>query len=133
MRRRTFVLAATAGFLSGFALLSKSLLVVLFPAVLAVLLLGSLPGRRLRIAAASCAGFAVPAGIWLAFEIVRFGRPFASYEGERFNHGVADGLWRLLVGNGMIETLPRIRGERPAEPDDFEREPDPRGDGEAGA
>ena len=99
MRRRAFVLAATAGFLSGFALLSKSLLVVLFPAVLAVLLLGSVPGRRrLRIATAACAGFAPPAALWLAFEVVRFGRPFGSYEGERFNHGVPDGLWRLLVG-----------------------------------
>jgi hypothetical protein len=110
-RRRTFVLAATAGFLSGFALLSKSLLVVLFPAVLAVLLLGSPAGRlRLRLAAASCAGFAIPAALWLAFEIVRFGRPFASYGGERFNHGVLDGLWRLLVGpnKGLVFYFPLV-------------------------
>ena len=107
--RRTIALAALAGFLAGFALLTKSLLVVLFPAVLAALALAN-PGGRVRRLVAACAGFAPPAAAWLAFEIVRFGRPFASYEGERFNHGVLDGLWRLLVGpnKGLVFYFPLV-------------------------
>ncbi len=95
-RRRALPLAVLAGFLAGFALLSKSLLVILFAAVLAALWAPTV-GRARRLAAA-CAGFAPPAAAWLVFEIVRFGRPFGSYGGERFDHPVPDGLWRLLVG-----------------------------------
>jgi hypothetical protein len=64
-------------------------------------------GRPRRLLAA-CAGFAPPAAAWLAFEIVRFGRPFASYGGERFNHAPLDGLWRLLVGpnKGLVFYFP---------------------------
>ncbi len=108
--RRPLLLAATAGFLSGFALLSKTLLVFLLPAVLAALL-GSAPGRgRVRRLVAACAGFAVPALLWLAFEIVRFGRPLASYPGEGFHHPVVDGLWRLLVGpnKGLVFYFPLV-------------------------
>ncbi len=106
--RRALLRAALAGFLGGFALLSKSLLVILFPAVL-VALWAPKVGRPRRLAAA-CAGFAPPAALWLAFEIVRFGRPFASYEGERFNHGVLDGLWRLTVGpnKGLVFYFPLV-------------------------
>lgn len=93
--RRVLLLAVLAGFLAGFALLSKSLLVILFAAILAALWAPRV-GRARRLAAA-CAGFAPPAGLWLAFEIVRFGRPFASYGGERFSHPPFDGLWRLLA------------------------------------
>lgn len=94
--RRSLLLAALAGFLAGFGLLSKSLLVVLFPAVLATLWTPA-AGRARRLAAA-CTGFAPPAAVWLVFEIVRFGTPFASYGGERFSHPPLDGLWRLTVG-----------------------------------
>ena len=106
--RRALLRAGLAGFLGGFALLSKSLLVILFPAVLAALWAPK-AGRARRLAAA-CAGFAPPAALWLAFEIVRFGRPFASYGGERFNHGVLDGLWRLLVGpnKGLVFYFPLV-------------------------
>lgn len=107
--RRTIALAALAGFLAGFALLTKSLLVVLFPAVLAALALAA-PAGRLRRLVAACAGFGPPAALWLAFEIVRFGRPFASYTGERFNHAVLDGLWRLTVGpnKGVVFYFPLV-------------------------
>jgi hypothetical protein len=107
--RRRIALATLAGFLAGFALLTKSLLVVLFPAVVATLALSAAGGRVRRLTAA-CAGFVPPAAAWLAFEIVRFGRPFASYEGERFNHSVPDGLRRLLVGpnKGLVFYFPLV-------------------------
>ncbi len=107
--RRTLALAVLAGFLAGFALLSKSLFVVLFPAVLVALALPKAEGRGRRLLAA-CAGFAPPAAAWLAFEIVRFGRPFASYGSERFNHAVLDGLWRLVVGpnKGLVFYFPLV-------------------------
>ena len=72
------------------------------------------PLRRL----ADCA----VAALWLVFEIVRFGRPFASYSGERFSHPVLDGLWRLTVGpnKGLflyfplaLLAVPRFRAARP--------------------
>ena len=107
--RRALVRAALAGFLAGFALLTKSLLVLLFPAVLAALALASSEGRPRRLLAA-CAGFAPPAALWLAFEVVRFGRPFASYGGERFDHPFFDGLWRLLAGanKGLVFYFPLV-------------------------
>jgi len=109
-RRRATLFAATAGLLSGFALLSKSLLTILFPAVVAVLL-ASGPGRaRARRLASACAGFALPALLWLVFELARFGRPFASYGGEHFSHPAFDGLWRLLVGpnKGLLLYFPLV-------------------------
>jgi hypothetical protein len=106
--RRAVLLAALAGFLAGFAVLSKSLLVILFAAVLAALWLPA-AGRARRLAAA-CAGFAPPAAAWLAFEIARFGRPFASYGGERFDHPPLDGFWRLLAGpdKGLVFYFPLV-------------------------
>ena len=96
--RRASALAAFAGAAAGFALLSKSILIVLFPCVLAALWFGSERSARARRSLAACAGWLTPAALWLVFEIVRFGRPFASYSGERFSHPVLDGLWRLTVG-----------------------------------
>jgi len=96
--RQAFTLAAFAGGAAGFALLSKSILIVLFPCVLLVLWFGSERSTRARRSLAACAGWLTPAVVWLAFEIARFGRPFASYSGERFSHPVLDGLWRLTVG-----------------------------------
>lgn len=106
--RRVPLLEVLAGFLAGFALLSKSLLVILFVAILAALWAPSV-GRARRLAAA-CAGFVPPAAAWLVFEIVRFGRPFASYGGERFTHAPLDGLWRLLVGanKGLVFYFPLV-------------------------
>ena len=57
------------------------------------------PGWRRAARALAFPACAAPlAALWLAFEIVRFGRPFASYSGEPFSHALLDGLWRLTVG-----------------------------------
>ena len=96
--RREGPLAAGAGALAAFALLSKSVFVVLPPLVLAVVVLEAPRGRRVARVLAFLAGAAPFAALWLAFEIVRFGRPFASYAGEPFSHAPLDGLWRLTVG-----------------------------------
>jgi hypothetical protein len=96
--RSASTLAAFAGVGAGFALLSKSILIVLFPCVFAVLWFGSERSARARRALAACAGWLALAALWLVFEVVRFGRPFASYSGERFSHPVLDGIWRLTVG-----------------------------------
>ncbi len=96
--RRDGLLAAGAGALAAFALLSKSVFVVLPPLLLAVVVLEAPRGRRVARALAFLAGAAPFAALWLAFEIARFGRPFASYAGEPFSHAPLDGLWRLTVG-----------------------------------
>lgn len=107
-------LAAAAGFFAGFALLTKGVNVV-FAALLVSPLLVDSEGRlalrrRLRLAAAAAAGGALPAVAWLAFEIVRFGRPFSSYATQRFTHNAFDGLWRLLVGpnKGLLFYFPLL-------------------------
>jgi hypothetical protein len=96
--RRPFLLATGTGALAGLALLSKSVFVVLVPLLLAVVLLEAPRGRRVARSLAFLGGATPLAALWLAFEIARFGTPFASYGGERFSHGVLDGLWRLTVG-----------------------------------
>jgi hypothetical protein len=96
--RRPALLSAGAGALAGFALLSKSIFIVLLPLLFLVVLLEAARGaRRVRALAFVC-GAAPIAALWLAFEIARFGRPFASYGGEHFSHPPLDGLWRLTVG-----------------------------------
>lgn len=124
--RRPGPLAAGAGALAGFALLTKSIFVVLLPLVLVVVFLEAPRGKRGARTLAFLAGAAPFAALWLAFEIVRFGRPFASYQGERFSHAVLDGLWRLTVGanKGLflyfplallaVWGLPRLARERRA-------------------
>jgi hypothetical protein len=99
-------LAAGAGLAAGSALLVKSSLAAVAPLLLLPLLAPS--ARRGRRIAAAAAGAAVPVGAWLAFEVVRFGAPFAGYGGEGFTHPLADGLWRLLVGpnRGLLLFFP---------------------------
>ena len=96
--RRAAALAGLAGGAAGCALLSKSIFIVLLPPVLVALWVGSDGPARMRRACLAFAGWLPFAALWLTFEIVRFGRPFASYQGERFSHAVLDGLWRLTVG-----------------------------------
>ena len=96
--RRPALLAAGAGALAGFALLSKSIFVVLLPLLFLVVLLEAAPVARRARALAFLGGAAPLAALWLALEIARFGAPFASYGGERFSHPPLDGLWRLTVG-----------------------------------
>jgi hypothetical protein len=65
----------------------------------------------LRTWAAAAAGAAGPLAAMLAFEIVRFGRPFSSYaRGQRFSHALLDGAWRLLVGpnKGLVLYFPLL-------------------------
>ncbi len=106
--RRALALSAAAGAAAGFALLSKSLFVVVLPVVLALLVAGGARTGRFGRSAAALAGWLPPAALWFAFEIVRFGRPFGGYAGERFSHPVLDGLWRLTVGpnKGLLLYFP---------------------------
>ncbi len=106
--RRGTALAALAGLLAGFALLTKSLLVILVPLVFCLIFTSGNPSGRVRRALAALAGFVPPFTLWIVLEIARFGRPFASYAGEHFSHPVWDGLWRLTVGSnkGLLLYFP---------------------------
>ncbi len=85
--RRTFLV----GLLAGLAVLAKSvLLVAVLPFVVSCALVK--PHRR-----ALAAGLAGPLLVWLAFELVRFGRPFGGYPGEDFSYPFVTGLLRLTV------------------------------------
>lgn len=100
-RRAARPIAFAAGFCAGFFVLTKVVNILFFPLALLPLLFGAWPpGReRLRVWLAAAAGSAVPLAAMLAFEIVRFGRPFSSYaRGQSFSHPLFDGAWRLLVG-----------------------------------
>lgn len=107
-----FRLAAASGFLAGWALLTKSTNILLFPVVLLPLALDVLPdlrrARRARLLAAALAGSLLPTTTWLAFEILRFGRPLSSYGGHTFSHPFLDGAWRLLAGpnKGLVFYFP---------------------------
>jgi hypothetical protein len=89
--------ALLAGFSAGFLVLSKGVNFAFVPLALAPLafVTASERGRKWLAAAA---GFAGPFALFLAFEIVRFGRPFSSYGDQRFSHPFFDGLWRLTIG-----------------------------------
>ncbi len=107
-------MAASAGFLAGWALLTKGVNAP-FAALLLLPLLFDAEGRfaaksRFRLVGAAAAGALPPSVAWLAFEIVRFGRPLASYSTQRFSHDVLDGLWRLLVGanKGLLFYFPLL-------------------------
>lgn len=110
--RASLFFAAGAGFLAGWAVLTKALNFALLPFLflpIALDLRSLLPVRkRMANVVAWGAGLALSLGLWLAFEIARFGRPFASYSGQNFNHPVLDGLWRLTVGpnKGLILYFP---------------------------
>lgn len=96
--RRRVVLAALAGAACGLCLLAKSILVVLLPGLVVYLFLAGPREGGVGRALAALAGWLPLAVIWTVFEVVRFGKPFASYQGERFSHPIWDGLWRLTVG-----------------------------------
>ncbi|HEV8268848.1 MAG TPA: hypothetical protein VGR00_11455, partial [Thermoanaerobaculia bacterium] len=111
---RSWRFGAAAGCLAGVAVLAKGTNVVLFPfAALPLLFDGVDPwnaaGRRKRLLAFA-AGAASSLGVWLAFEVVRFGRPLASYGGTGFTHPFLDGFWRLLIGpnKGIVFYFPLV-------------------------
>ena len=111
-RLSTSLEAAGAGFLVGLALLAKSVNLLVAPLVFLPVLVGrgaSEPlGDRLRRVLLAVAGGLLPTALWLAFEIVRFGRPFTSYGGQGFTHPFLDGLVRLLIGpnKGLVIFFP---------------------------
>jgi hypothetical protein len=92
--------AAAAGFFVGWLVLTKVVNLVFVPFALLPLVLGAWPPprERLRVWAAAAAGAAGPLATMLAFEVVRFGRPFSSYGDQSFSHPFLDGAVRLLVG-----------------------------------
>lgn len=106
--------ALGAGLLAGGAVLGKSVNLPLVPVLLLPLLAAlaaPAPGRlRARAAGLVVAGGTLPAAAWLAFEVVRFGRPFTSYGGQNFTHPFLDGFWRLLAGpnEGLLLYFPAL-------------------------
>ena len=103
-------LSAAAGFFAGWLVLTKAVNLVFAPLALLPLVLGAWPPSRprLRTWAAAAVGAAGPLAAMLAFEIVRFGRPFSSYGDQRFAHPFLDGAFRLLVGanKGLLLYFP---------------------------
>lgn len=102
--------AAVSGLFAGWLVLTKAVNLVFVPlALLPLVPVVWPPSReRLRVWAAAAAGAAGPLAAMLAFEIVRFGRPFSSYGDQRFAHPLLDGAWRLLVGvnKGLLLYFP---------------------------
>ena len=99
--------ALLAGLAAGCLVLSKGVNLAFVPVVLAPLAFVTAAGRGRKWLAAA-AGFAGPFALFLAFEIVRFGRPFSSYGDQRFSHPFFDGLWRLTIGpnKGLVLYFP---------------------------
>lgn len=119
-RRRALV----AGLLAGSLPLVKSLLWIVAVPLLAVALRpraarAAKPpksGRGRRAASAPsffpalALGAAVPAALWLAFELIRFGGPFGGYPGEDFSYPFLTGLLRLtlLPNKGLLVYAPFV-------------------------
>jgi hypothetical protein len=108
--RRAALLSLGAGALAALSVLGKSLNVVVAPLVLAPVLLDGHAAmrRRVRLGAFAAAGATPVLALWLVFELVRFGRPFASYGGANFTHPFLDGVWRLAIGpsKGLLLYFP---------------------------
>lgn len=102
--------ACAAGFAAGAAVLTKSLFVAVAPLALLPLLASGEDPRRSRRIAHAAGGAALPLGLWLVFEIVRFGRPFASYGDEGFTHALLAGAFQLLFGptKGLLLFFPAL-------------------------
>ena len=105
-------LAAASGFFAGWLVLTKAVNLAFIPLVLLPIAVGAWPPARARLRTwvAAGAGAAGPLAAMLAFEIVRFGRPFSSYGDQRFAHPFLDGAWRLLVGanKGLLLYFPLL-------------------------
>lgn len=99
--RRAARRAALAGVLASMAVLAKSLAFALVPVVLIPLLARRPLRQALRCLTVAGAAMLPGCGLWLWFEVSRFGRPFGGYPGEGFSHPVLDGLWRLTVGPNL--------------------------------
>jgi hypothetical protein len=93
--------ACAAGFAVSWALLAKSSMVVVAPAMLLPLLATGSLRERVRRACMAALGFAPGFAIWVWLELLRFGTLFGSYPGEGLNHPMWDGIWRLVVGPNL--------------------------------
>jgi len=116
--------ALAAGALVGALPLVKSLLwIVSLPLLGAALLrpraaapataTGRKGGRGVPVpghVSALLLGAAVPGALWLALELVRFGRPFGGYPGEDFSYPFLTGLVRLtlLPNKGLLVYAPAV-------------------------
>ena len=115
--------ALAAGALLGALPLVKSLLVLVALPLLAAALVAPRPaaapakGKRTARGApvpshagALALGAAVPGALWLALELVRFGRPFGGYPGEDFSYPFLTGLLRLtlLPNKGLLVYAPVV-------------------------
>jgi hypothetical protein len=69
---------------------------------------GAAPPQSLLLAFVASA--AVPALLWLALEVLRFGRPFGGYGGETFSYPLVAGLARLTVfpNKGLLFYAPVV-------------------------
>jgi hypothetical protein len=108
--RATTRFAVAAGVAAGFAVLTKSSLVIAAPwTLLPLLAAGDVRRVRSRIAAAA-AGALPMLALWVGFELVRFGRLFGGYPDDRFTNSFLDGTWRLLIGpnRGLLLFYPAI-------------------------
>ena len=110
------LLRAGAGFLAGWAVLTKGVNLALLPFLALPVALDRVESRdlrgRARAVAEWAAGLAAPLSLWLFFEVVRFGAPLSAYakQGQGFTHPPLDGLWRLLVGpnKGLLLYVPLL-------------------------
>jgi hypothetical protein len=104
-RRR---LSAAAGAAAGFAVLTKTSLLIVAPWALLPLLAAGPAAQRRRALVAAAAGAAPMLALWAAFDLVRFGRLLGGYPDDRFTNPVLDGAWRLLVGpnRGLVVFFP---------------------------
>jgi hypothetical protein len=103
-------LEIAAGAAAGFAVLTKSSLLLAAPAALLPLLDPAAAGRSRRALTRAAAGAAGPLALWAIFEFVRFGRLFGGYPDDRFTHPWLDGMWRLLIGpnRGLLLFWPAL-------------------------
>ena len=103
-------LAALAGAAAGFAVLTKSSLIVVAPAILLPLIDPAALAATRRALTWAGFGAALPLAAWGAFELARFGTFFGGYPDDRFTHPWLDGAWRLLVGptRGLLLFWPAL-------------------------
>ena len=110
--RRALALATLSGFLAGLAVLGKVVNFAIAPCLMAPLIIDyrdrDVRPRRWLLISSALVGGLPPFGAWLAFEILRFGKPLSSYAGHYFTNPFLDGCWRLLIGpsKGLVLYFP---------------------------
>ena len=87
-----------AGAAAGFAVLTKSSLILAAPFTLLPLADSTDRTRSRQALTLAALGAAGPLVTWASFEFLRFGRVFGGYPDDPFTHPWLDGIWRLTVG-----------------------------------